>query len=670
MTRWLAGVFDPSNRSDASRLAGALAPHAAHIVDRAPLRVAYSGPEPPPTNPLCLFDGHLDNAAEILGELDRSRGGPGSSPKDACPPGIRGETESKSRFSPHMAYGVSEPAPSSSPEKLLAAGWRRWGRDLLPRLRGDFALLLWDHEQGEGLIARDQLGVRPFFLHDAGGCVRFASEIRHLLALLPQRPAPDPASVAHWVAVSNRPGPQTLYVGIRRLEPGGMLLLDRRGARAERYWAPRFEEPLALPQEQLAAQVREALELAVQRRLAVEGLTGVLMSGGLDSSSVAALGAKRSAGRVCACSATFPEHPGADESDLIAQLREALALPGLSAEVRPGGLVASALESLAAWQMPLSSWGDFWALPLLRAAAAADVRVVLGGDGGDELFGPRSYLLADRLRAGRPREALALARALPGAGDRPPRREVARVFGELALLGALPPRLHGALHARFATREAPAWLRPGVARELVRSDDPLAWKRLEGPRWWADAAHGVTRGIEAVGVFEHHRRRAALAGIESRLPLLDLDLVKLGLRLPPQATFDPHRSRPVLRASVAGLLPDVVRLRPGKALFESLVVDCLRGPDLTAVRGLLGDPGAELGAYVDQGAVRRALLDTDAELHHSPFRWMWQVWRLLTAECWLRAQARSVEDLLPPGAHASPARIAIRSTQPSSLFPP
>jgi len=626
VTRWLAGIFDPSGRMDSSRLAGALAPHAATIVAHGPLRVAYSGATSSGAEPLCLFDGFLDNASELSAALDAPDG--------------------------------------ASPEELLAAGWRRWGRELLPRMRGDFVLLVWDSERCEGLLARDQLGVRPFFLHDTGGCLRFAGEIRHLLALLPQRPAPDPAGVAHWVALSNRPGPQTLYAGIRRLEPGGVLLLDRHGIRAERYWVPHFEEPLDLPDAQLTGRVREALQLAVRRRIGADGLTGVLMSGGLDSSSVAALCAEQAEDRVYACSATFPEHPAVDEAELIEGLEHELALPVISAEVHPGGLLASVLESLAAWEMPLLGWGDFWTLALMRAAAAKGVRTMLDGDGGDQLFGPRSYLLADRLRAGHPRQALKLARELPGAGDRPPRRAVARVFGEFALAGALPHRLHNALRRPLAGRDAPGWLLPSTARDLRESQDPLAWKRLDGPRWWAYDAHVLTRGIEEVGVFEHQRRRAALAGVEARHPLLDLDLVELGLRQPPRASFDRRFSRPLLRACMAGLLPDTVRLRPGKARFESLIADCLNGPDSVTVRRLLTDPGLELGAYVDPGAVQRALFDTDLEPSSSPFRWMWQVWRLVTIECWLRSQASPASGVLPPGTRASPARVVLVPARP------
>ena len=618
MTRTLAGVFDPRGRADSLRLVEALAPHPATSFADGPLRLAYSGPKSGLRDLLCLLDGYLDNIAELSTALD-------------VPAGL-------------------------SPEQLLGIGYRRWGEDLPSRLRGDFALLIWDGERGEGLIARDQLGVRAMFLHEGSGGLCFASEVRHLLTMLPSRPAPDPIGVAHWLMMSGRPGPSTLYAGIRRLDPGAMLLLRRDGVREERYWEPRFSEPLTAAEPELAQRIRVALDRAVARRVGPDDLAAVMMSGGLDSSSVAAVAAAQAPGRVSAYAAVFPDHPAVDESALIDDLRMTLSLSGVTAEVRPGGLLASAVEAVAEWEMPLIGWGDFWRLPLLCAATAAGVGVVLGGDGGDELFGPRSYLMADRLRAGHPLRAVRLARELPGAGYGPGRRAMAGVVLNTALMGALPYRLDVALRRPFAARGMPPWLRLETVRHLRDSDESLAWKRLDGPRWWAEIAHGLTRGVEEVGVFEHQRQSAVSAGLEARHPLFDLDLVELGLRQPPLSTFDPYLSRPVLRAGMAGSLPDSVRLRPQKALFDSLLIDCLAGPDGEATRRLLSDPGAELRAYVDPRAVQRELFDSDRRRRERPFEWMWQVWRLLTAECWLRAQNGGSE-ALPVALGASPARV-------------
>jgi len=624
--RLLAGTFDPSGRPGGSRLANALSPHAATVVHRGPLWLAFSGSATTPGEPLCLFDGFLDNASQIASAL--------------------GDVE------------------TNGPEELMAVGYRRWGPRLLARLRGDFVLLVWDSERGEGLIARDQLGVRSLYLSETGGCLYFASEIHTLLALLPTRPSPDPVSVAHWIALSTRPGTATLYAGVRRLNPGSVLLLNRHNTREEPYWTPRFVEPLDLPVQQLGAHVRTALECAVRRRLDTDGATGVLMSGGLDSASVAAIACALAPDRVSAHAGVFPEHPAVDESKLITELRNELALPGLTAKVRPGGLLASVLESLNVWQVPLLGWGDFWTLPLLRAMASTGVTTTIGGDGGDELFGPRAYVLADLLRQGHPREALELAARLPGAGDRPPRRQVARVLGHWGLAAALPHSMHTNVWRPLAAGRALRWMRPASTQELIASDDPFAWKRLDGPRWWAHTAHGLTRGLEELGIFEHQRRRAALAGLEARHPMFDLDLVELALRQPPEATLDPHRNRPVLRASMSGMLPDSVRLRPQKAWFDSLIVDCLRGADGAAVHQLLTAPRAELRAYVDQEKLERTFFTERPPDGTGAFRWMHHVWRLATAECWLQAQGDQLSGSLASRLKLGRAHVSIETTWP------
>ncbi len=597
---WRAGVFSPGGHLDSSRLASTTEARANEEILRCgPLLVSVRQPPLLVSQTLCLLDGVIDNNRDLARDL-------------GC------------------AY--------STIEDLLVSGYRRWGAELLPKLRGDFALLLWDEEQGEGLIARDQLGVRSVFLSDGPGGVYFATELNRLLSLLPRRPPPDPIGVAHWVAVSGRPGSGTLYTGIRRLEPGAILTLDRRGAREEHYWTPRFAEPLNVSDSELTALVRDSIGQAVQRRISPSGLTGVMMSGGLDSASVAAFAATHAPGRVAAYSAAFPEHPTVDESELIEGLRRTFNLSGATAQVRAGGLVASAAETVDTWQVPLASWGYFWAKPLLREAASAGVTVMLGGDGGDELFGARIWLLADLLRGGHLRQAFASARELPGAGDRPPRRAVARVVRDWGLVGALPYTLHGTLRRLRAGRGAPEWMKPQAARDLIDSDDPLAWKRMDGPHWWAQTAHLLTRVVEEAGIFESHRHSSVRAGLEARHPLLDLDLLELGLRQPPLATFDRHLDRPVMRSSVAGLLPDTVRLRPHKALFDPLLVDSLTGPDRAAVHQLLTDPKAELGAYLDMSAVGHAML-TDGASTASPFQWMQQLWQLVTIELWLRAQS-------------------------------
>jgi asparagine synthase (glutamine-hydrolysing) len=625
VVKGLAGVFDPHR----SFTGGApLRVIREHLFTEGPLRVAFDGPGTCRGGLLCMLEGFLDDAAELARDL-----------------GFDGEPP---------------------PEDLLAAGYRRWGPGLPARLRGDFAVLIWDAEHREGLLARDQLGVRGIYLHKRSGVLSFATELHELLELLPATPAPDRAALAHWLAASNRPGDGTSYEGVRRLDPGTMLLLGAGGVRSRSYWRPRYREPDRIDPAEAATMVRAGLERSVKRRLRSSERVGVLMSGGLDSATVAALAAGQSNEEVPAYSGVFPEHPQVDESELIAELGNSLRLGVTQARVQAGGLLASALESAQASHLPLLGWGDFWTVPLLRVARADGVTVTLGGDGGDELFGARTHMLADALRAGRPRRALRLAHELPGAGERPPRREVVRVLMRLGLAPALPCP-PAALARAAERRHLPAWLVPSAARALLDSDDSSVWRQLDGPRWWAHAAHGLTRGVEETGVFEHQRLRGRLVGIEPRHPFFDLDLLELSLTLAPELSLDRHRNRPLLRAAVKGLLPDSVRMRPAKAWFDSLIVDCLTGPDARAIRLLLEDRNSELAEYVERGALR-ARLDSVPAAGVERFRWMFELWRLISAECWLRVLAGRADEL----GMLSPARVEMRRVAPreSSVFPP
>jgi asparagine synthase (glutamine-hydrolysing) len=557
-------------------------------------------------------------------------------------------------------------APDQAPggvEGLLGLGYRRWGTGLLARLRGEFSLLVWDTERLAGLIARDQIGVHPLYLSERMGSLLFATDIPSLQAMLGSRAAPDRVALAHWLAAASAPGDRTLFEGIRRLGPGEATLIDRDGWRRHRYWEPRFEEPIA-DVSRLASETRERLGRAVDRRLATESRSGVLLSGGLDSSSIAALGVGLSGGDLYACSGVFPEHPAVDESDLIDLLRERLGIDGAIAEVRPGGLLQSAIDYTGACQMPLLGWGDFWLQDLMRWARSAGVGVLLDGTGGDELFGPRAHVLGDCLRAGRLAALRHHLARLPGAGPRVSRRDLAAVVVAFGLEGALPAGLGAWLEASRSLRATPPWLRRSELRTLAPPD--AEWRRLDGPRWWAASAYGLSRGIEASGVLEHQHRRSVLTGVWTRNPMLDLDLVQLGLRQAPEATLDPRYNRPVLRRAIGPLLPSAVRERPVKARFDSLLIDCLSGPDAALAQDLLLSPETELRDHLDQDAMRRALFDDRALRASDPFRWMRLLWRHLAAEIWLRFERDpgAASELVASVADVRPAMAA------SYLFPP
>jgi asparagine synthase (glutamine-hydrolysing) len=342
-----------------------------------------------------------------------------------------------------------------------------------------------------------------------------------------------------------------------------------------------------------------------------------------------------------AYTATFPDHPAVDETQWVDQTTAHLGLSSTRIVVRGGSALAGALRYLDAWRLPPTTPNHFFWAPQLERAGADGARVMLDGEGGDELFGLSPYLLADRLRQGRLLSSARLAARIPGAVRPVVSARTWRLLRRFGLKGALPPAAHRlARRVRGPQPYAPRWMRLETAKLLLDTDSTWDWKEIPGPRWWAWQVHAVTRGPGPSLVYEQSRRRAAMAGLEPRHPLVDVDVVELALRLPPEIAFEPRYSRPTLRQAVAGLLPEEVRLRTGKSSFDAVFHAALAGPDLAAVRRILGASTAELGAYVDLDEVRRTLLDPDPPADRASLqRWAITVWRMLLAECWLQGQA-------------------------------
>jgi asparagine synthase (glutamine-hydrolysing) len=512
------------------------------------------------------------------------------------------------------------------PEQVVAAAYERWGSGMLERLRGRFALVLWDRARGAGIAAVDALGAGGLFLHESGGSLRFASELRVLLRLLPSRAGPDREAVESWLAGGVLERGRTLYEGVRRLPGGCCLELGDGTWRESAYWGPRYARPAALARGDAVDAVRAVIDRAVRLRSAADGPTGLLLSGGIDSSSVAAFAAGPA--DVRAYSLFFPGRPSMDESALVRATAARLSVPLTAVRFSRGSMLAASLDYLRVWEVPSVSPNLVVHRPLLGVAAEDGVKALLDGQGGDELFGVEPYLLADRVRRGRLPAAMRLARRLPWTGERAPRRALWRALREFGLEGALS--------------------------ELGRGET-ASWKRTPGPRWFAHLADGLTAARERAGAHDFLRHKNGLAGLEGGHPFLDdRDLVELVLRLPPELSFDARLDRPLLREACASRLPDDVRLRRSKSFFDELFSETLDGPDRPAIARLLTPRDAEVNAYVRPEDVRERVLRTPSRGREGA--WAWALWRLVAVECWLRFQREpsfpeellAGEDLLPP----------------------
>lgn len=528
-------------------------------------------------------------------------------------------------------------ADRASDAKTVALAYRRGGEDWLLGLRGRFSLALWDVDARTGVLACDLLAVNQLYVHRGLGGVVFASELHGLLSVLAASPGPDPIVFPRWLAGGECPPGRTLYEGVSRLGPGESLRLTRGHAEPRTYWRPRYEGTMRAGREELLEGLREALLRAHRQRLAPD-LTGVILSGGVDSSIVTAI-AERAAeppARLRTYSAVFPEAPY-DESDKIRRLTGALGVQRELLRLQPQGTVAQALRFTQRWKMPLTGIGAIIDIAAVTEAAADGAAIVVNGQTGDELFGFSPYLISDRLRRGRLLSAVGLTDRWPGGTSTTPSHKL-RILRQ-ALKGAAPRGLSRlARIARDGSATDAPWLLPHVRAQQAALDDRWAWKELgSGPLWWRSLADTLVYGPHRELRLDYLRRRADAAGIADETPLYDPDLIRFCLSLPPELAFSSGVDRPFAREAMRGLLPDEVRMQQLKADFTPFCHEALVGADAAGISRFLESPRAEIGAYVDLDWVRRswAALRSRPGTHEG----LGVIWLLAATECWLQSHA-------------------------------
>jgi len=479
------------------------------------------------------------------------------------------------------------------------------GDGCLERLEGMYAFAAYDARRRVLLLARDRMGEKPLVWFETRGRIVFASEMR-ALAVHPDAPRDvDPDAIALYLQHRFVPAPRTAIRGIRRLPPGCALRFRDGRAAIEPYASLPVPGEVGLPGQatraEAAAEVRRLLEEAVASRLEAEVPVGVFLSGGLDSSAIATLAARRQPLSTFTLRSDDAEF---DEGDAARGLAAALGTAHHEVRVDDATLAAGFEHVFARVDEPI---GDSSLVPtwLLSRAAREQVKVVLAGEGADELFGGYpTYLGARWARA---------ARLVPG----PLRRGLARLAGGGAhrnvgtrwllrrlLDGAdLPPlERHMAWFGAFPAAEQRLLFRPEARPAIV--DDGL----LEPLRVAAGPALRTGDPVDALlradlllhlpdALLSKVDRASMLEGLEVRAPFLERRLVEAAVRMPAAWKVRGLSTKVVLREALAGVVPDAVLSRRK------------RGFAVPVAKSLVGALGARLEDRLRSSPLARDLFD-------------------------------------------------------------
>jgi asparagine synthase (glutamine-hydrolysing) len=545
---------------------------------------------------------------------------------------------------------------SHSDTEVLLHGYRQWGDALVDRVDGMFAFAIWDGRSRRLLAARDRMGKKPFYWtvlpRREGRAARFlfASEPKAFFAVPGFVPVVSRAALAQYLAFDAVPPPLTIYEGVHKLDAGDALTLegDAAAPRVRRYWEiPFVDDKPRRSLDDAASELWRSFVGAVERRLVSDVPLGIFLSGGIDSSAVAAAAVSIVGdGRAVQTFSMGFWDPTYDETDAARAVARHLGTNHHEAQLGPNDLLGALADVGRFLDEPLA---DASILPtyLLSKFAREHVAVALGGDGGDELFEGYPTFFADTAgevfaHAPQPlRAALTRATKLMPAGTG--YMSLNFKLGQFLRGGGdgTPARMHQRWIGAFVPEEVAA-----IARDA--GGDPLA---IVDARWTASPARSrrdrlmdyYARFYLGGDVNVKVDRASGAVGLEVRAPFLDTQVVSLAAGFDPRLRRRGRENKVVLKRAVADKLPANILARK-KQGFGVPVARWLREELAPRVRDELAGDKISREGFFDPAEVSRLCSEhLEGRQDHRK-----RLWSLLTFERWWDVWGR-------PGASAAEA---------------
>jgi asparagine synthase (glutamine-hydrolysing) len=536
---------------------------------------------------------------------------------------------------------------TSSDTETIVHAYEEWGEAAVARLRGMFAIALWDAKARTLLLARDRAGIKPLHYVESGGRLYFGSEIKSLLAAGAVERRVDLEALDHYLSYLYAPRDRSVFAGVRKLPPGHTLLWRDGRAIVQPFWEIPAVEPFTGTEREAAARLRAVLADAVRSHMVSDVPLGAFLSGGIDSSIVVGLMAEASDRPVQTFSIGFDE-PEFDELDHARAIARHFRTDHHEFVVRPDG-IAILDRLIAHFDEPFA---DSSAIPTwyVSQIAREHVTVVLSGDGGDELFGGYDRYL--------PHPRVARFDRLPIPG----RRRIAR-----ALWPLLPHGVRGRNFLRHVSKDddgryldSMAFFQPDEKDALYAADvrealrdryaDALPAARLR--RFAALPAHARMMRLDfetylPEDVLTKVDRTSMAHSIESRVPLLDNEVIAFASSLPASMKIRDGRRKHVLKAAVADLLPPQILDRK-KHGFGVPIGAWFRGRLSDLLADVLTAPRTRQRGYFEPAFVDRLVAEHHAGTRDHTLR----LWQLLVLELWHREYVDSSPALAIAESHA------------------
>jgi asparagine synthase (glutamine-hydrolysing) len=552
---------------------------------------------------------------------------------------------------------------SRSDTEVLIHGYEQWGLDLLPRLNGMFAFALLDlrdrsrYHGPQLLLARDRFGIKPLYYWSKGDRLVFASEIKAILLASGVHAELNREALHRYLSFLWIPGPSTLFSGIEQLPPGHYLAWNDSGTdrvAIKPYWQLRFDPDEHMQEKTAVEELKAILQRAVDRHLISDVPVGVFLSGGLDSTALLALsthnnGGGRKAYTIAYRSEDAELEQSADDAKYARNVARQFHADYHEIEVAPD--IVDLLPKVV-WHLdnPVADPAAI-ATYLISKAARPDVKVLLCGQGADEVFAGYRLHMAHRLAemAGRVPRVL---RDTPGAamlslllflkdrvpGVRPGLLLATRRFVEMILRNAsvLPEERYILSRSYLTKNELQELYSPELRSQLSSSTPSKEFREyfhdVENEDFVNRMLYVDAKTFLPDLNLAYCDKLSSAASVEVRVPFLDNEVTSFMERVPPKLKLKGLTGKYILRRAMSGIVPpDVLKRR--KAGFGAPIRKWLRHDLRAMVDELLSDEVVRQRGLFDPVAVRKLVSDDRNGIRDNAYR----IWALLTLETWQRA---------------------------------
>ena len=531
---------------------------------------------------------------------------------------------------------------TSSDTEVILHAFEEWGFDCLRRFNGMFAFAIWDTTSRSLFIARDRLGEKPLYYYHQYDRLIFASEIKAILADNSVPRELNPRGLANFLAFGHAVPPETMYLNIYKLLPGHYLVFRNNQIMVKQFWDVGDEPQLIDGLEQTAdlyeKNILSLVDDSVRRRMIADVPVGAFLSGGVDSSTIVALMKRHASGPVKTFSLGFDVGGAYNELSDARRVSQYLGTEHYELNVSHTDLVELLWKLVYHYDEP---FGDAAGFPvyLLSQFARQHVKVVLAGDGGDEIFGGYRRYAAD--------QCVGLFQKLP---DWLTQKVIPKLVNKMPRLRRSKRALQ-TLPIKDAAERYSSWLiyfTPEMQAELIQS--PILQKSLKdydpiwpypkyyiGPKKIGNKDHLNTLLYVDLKTWlpdaylEKVDKATMACSLEARLPLLDHRLVELAFQIPSCFKISHWQTKKIFKEAVKGLLPEEV-LRKPKHGFEVPIDPWFRGKLKSFTYEILLDGPTRRRGYFNMSVVERLWQEHLAGRHV----WGEHLWYLLNFELWHR----------------------------------